>query len=217
MKCLLRLIAILFVICFSIDTNAQSAGDRLFKQGQELQMKQNERSQNQAIAKFAAAKKAYDSTEKKAMCDNQIKICKSNLITIRKNAAIKKNNTLAKKTVEPVVKEEKVESEPEPQMDPVKLSLSVSTIEFKSSGKKGDNHQVTVNCNYDNWTYECPEWINVTKNGNILTLTASTNETGEERSSVFVVECNGTKAELMVYQKAKFSLKSIIGNKKKKK
>lgn len=211
----MRLIAILFVICFSIDTNAQSAGDRLFKQGQELQMKQNERSQNQAIAKFAAAKKAYDSTEKKAMCDNQIKICKNNIITIKKNTAVKKNNTLAKKNVEPVVIEEKVESEPEPQMEPVKLSLSVSTIEFKSSGKKGDNHQVTVNCNYDNWTFESPEWINVTKNGNILTLTASINDTGAERSGVFIVVCNETKAELMVFQKAKFSLKSILGSKKK--
>ena len=211
MKYIVKLHIIIMIICFPIGINAQSAGDRLFKQGQELQMKQTEKSQNQAIAKFTAAKKAYDSADKKSMCDNQIKICKSNITTIRKNAAVKKNN-------DPVVKEEETkEPDPQPQMDPVTLSLSVSTIEFKSSGKKGDNHQVTVNCNYDNWTYECPEWINVTKNGNILTLTASINETGEERSGVFVVECNGTKAELMVYQKAKFSLKSIVGSKKKKK
>lgn len=210
MKYIVKLHIIIMIICFPIGINAQSAGDRLFKQGQELQMKQTEKSQNQAIAKFTAAKKAYDSADKKSMCDNQIKICKSNITTIRKNAAVKKNN-------DPVVKEEETkELDPQPQMDPVTLSLSVSTIEFKSSGKKGDNHQVTVNCNYDNWTYECPEWINVTKNGNILTLTASINETGEERSGVFVVECNGTKAELMVYQKAKFSLKSIVGSKKKK-
>lgn len=210
MKYIVKLHIIIMIICFPIGINAQSAGDRLFKQGQELQMKQTEKSQNQAIAKFTAAKKAYDSADKKSMCDNQIKICKSNITTIRKNAAVKKNN-------DPVVKEEETkEPDPQPRMDPVTLSLSVSTIEFKSSGKKGDNHQVTVNCNYDNWTYECPEWINVTKNGNILTLTASINETGEERSGVFVVECNGTQAELMVYQKAKFSLKSIFGSKKKK-
>ena len=211
MKYIVRLYIIILVMCFPIGINAQSAGDRLFKQGQELQMKQTEKSQNLAIAKFTAAKKAYDSADKKNMCDNQIKICKSNITTIRKNATAKKN-------INPVVKEEEAkEPDPLPKMDPVTLSLSVSTIEFKSSGKKDDNHQVTVNCNYDNWTYKCPEWINVTKNGDILTLTASTNETGEERSSVFIVECNGTKAELMVYQKAKFSLKSILGSKKKKK
>ena len=211
MKYIVRLFIAILMICLPLDINAQSAGDRLFKQGQELQMRQNEKSQNQAIAKFVAAKKAYDSVDKKNMCDNQIKICKSNIITIRKNAAIKK-------TIEPLVKEEE-KNEPDslPQMEPVTLSLSVSTIEFKPSGKKDDNHQVTVNCNYDNWTYESPEWVTITKNGNILTLTASINETAEERSCVIVVECNGTKAELMVYQKAKFSLKSIVGSKKNKK
>lgn len=211
MKYIVRLSIAILMICLPLDINAQSAGDRLFKQGQELQMKQNEKSQNQAIAKFIAAKKAYDSVDKKNMCDNQIKICKSNIITIRKNAAIKKS-------IEPLVKEEE-KNEPDslPQMEPVTLSLSVSTIEFKPSGKKDDNHQVTVSCNYDNWTYESPEWITITKNGNILTLTASINETAEERSCVIAVECNGTKAELMVYQKAKFSLKSIVGSKKNKK
>lgn len=211
MKYIVKLYIIILTICYPIGINAQSAGDRLFKQGQELQMKQTEKSQNQAIAKFTAAKKAYDSADKKSMCDNQIKICKNNIATIRKNVTVKKN-------IEPIVKEEEIkEPDPQPQKDPVTLSLSVSTVEFKSSGKKDDNHQVTVNCNYDNWTYECPKWINVTKNCNILTLTASTNETGEERSGVFIVECDGIKAELMVYQKAKFSLKSIIGSKKKKK
>ena len=210
MRYMVKLYIIIWVMCFPIGINAQSAGDRLFKQGQELQMKQNERSQNQAIAKFTAAKKAYDSADKKSMCDNQIKICKSNITTIRKNATAKKN-------IEPVVKEEEIkEPDPLPKMDPVTLSLSVSTIEFKSSGKKDDNHQVTVNCNYDNWTQKCPEWIDVTKNGDILTLTASTNETGEERSDIIVVECNGIKDELMVYQKAKFSIKYIFESKKKK-
>ena len=209
MRNVVRLYVIIVMVCFSVNLIAQTAGDRLFKQGQELQMKQTEKSQNQAIAKFAAAKKAYDSTEKKTMCDNQIKICKNNIVTIRKNMAVKKNVTI-------VEKKEESEPEPEKKKDPVSLSLSVSTIEFKSSGKKDDNHQVTVNCNYNDWTYECPDWISITKNGNVLTLTASVNDTGEERSSVFVVECNGTKAELMIYQKPKFKLKSLIGKKTKK-
>lgn len=52
---------------------------------------------------------------------------------------------------------------PEVAKDPVRLSLSVSSVEFKSSGKKSDNHEVTVNCNYDDWTYTFPEWVDVTK------------------------------------------------------
>ncbi len=211
MNIYLKFVLVFIILCFSVISNAQSAGDRLFKQGQELQMKQTEKSQNQAIAKFTAAKKAYDSADKKAMCDNQIKICKNNIITIRRNVAERKKVVAQEKD------EETALPEPEPQKDPVSLSLSISTIEFKPSGKKDDNHQVTVNCNYNNWTYETPEWINITKNGNVLTLTASSNDTGEERSAVLVVECEGTKAELMIYQKAKFSLKSIIGKKKTKK
>ena len=208
MNVILKSVLVILILLLSVGSNAQSAGDKLFKQGQELQMKQNERSQNQAIAKFTAAKRAYDSAEKKAMCDNQIKICKNNIITIRKNITDKNKVVVQEKEEENVL--------PEPPKEPVALSLSVSAIEFKSSGKKDNYHQVTVNCNYNNWTYEKPDWIDITKNGNVLTLTASSNDTGEERSAVFVVECEGIKAELMVYQKAKFSIKSIIGKKKNK-
>lgn len=205
----LKSLCIAFLLCIAIGVNAQSAGDKLFKQGQELQMQQTVKAQNLAIAKFAAAKKAYDSADKKAMCDNQIKICENNKKTISKKVTVKKKvaEDDEKKVSEPT-------PEPVPKAEPVNLSLSVSSVEFKSSGKKNDNHQVTVNCNYNTWTYECPEWVSVTKNGNVLTLTASANDTGEERSGVLSVECNSVKAELMIYQKSKFSLKNIIKGKK---
>lgn len=202
-----RIIRILFVISLfmmSINAHAQSAGDKLFSQGQKLQMIQTVSSQNKAIAKFTAAKKAYDSSEKKTMCDNQIKICKNNIATIKKHSA-----ATTEKEVVIVEKDTEVTTQTQ-KKEPVSLSLSVSSIEFKSSGKKGDNHEVTVNCNYDTWTYTVPHWVSVTKNGNILTLTASANKTGEERSAVLVVECEGVKAELMVYQKNKFDIKSLI-------
>lgn len=203
-----RILKILLVLSvFVISVNVQAQGDKLFIQGQKLQMTQTVNSQNQAIVKFTEAKKAYDSSEKKAMCDNQIKICKNNIV------AIKKRYTLTKEKEVVVVEKEGEEIQQPQKKEPVALSLSVSSVEFKSSGKKGDNHKVTVNCNYDTWTYTYPDWISVTKNGNILTLTASANNTGEERSAVLVVECEGTKAELMVYQKNKFDLKSLIKKK----
>lgn len=209
MNRILKLFLFLSVLAVTVKVQAQTAGDKLFSQGQQLQMTQTVNSQNQAIAKFTAAKKAYDSSEKKAMCDNQIKICKNNIVTIKKRI------TPAKEKEVVVVVEKEGEEIKQPQKkEPVTLSLSVSSVEFKSSGKKGDNHEVTVNCNYDTWTYSYPDWISVTKNGNILTLTASANKTSEERSGVLVVECDGTKAELMVYQKNKFDLKSLIKKKK---
>lgn len=207
MNKILRLCLVFSFFVISVNMQAQKAGDKLFSEGQQLQMVQTKQSQNKAIAKFEQAKKAYDSSEKKAMCDNQIKICKNNIVTIQKKT------TQAKKK-EVVEGEKEGEEIQQPiKKEPVTLSLSVSSVEFKASGKKSDNHEVTVNCNYETWTYTSPDWISVTKNGNVLTLTASANKTGEERSAVLVVECEGTKAELMVYQKNKFDLKSLLKKK----
>lgn len=203
-----RFSCILAFLVFCINIMAQSAGDRLFSEGQQYQMVQTVKSQNLAIKKFSAAKKAYDSTAKKTMCDNQITICQNNIKTLNKKVKV---------YTKEVVVEDKKESDSVAAVlesqEPVKLSLSVSSLEFKSSGKKKDNHQVTVECNYDDWTFSQPEWINITQNGNILTLTAAPNETNNERSGILLVECRGSKAELMIYQKNKFSLKSLIGGK----
>lgn len=203
-----RFSCILAFLVFCINIMAQSAGDRLFSEGQQYQMVQTVKSQNLAIKKFSAAKKAYDSTAKKTMCDNQITICQNNIKTLNKKVKV---------YTKEVVVEDKKESDSVAAVlesqEPVKLSLSVSSLEFKSSGKKKDNHQVTVECNYDDWTFSQPEWINITQNGNILTLTATPNETNNERSGILLVECRGSKAELMIYQKNKFSLKSLIGGK----
>lgn len=206
MNKILKLFLFLSVLAVTVTVQAQTAGDKLFSQGQKLQMIQTPDSQKKAIKKFEAAKKAYDSREKQAMCDNQIKICKN---TIHRISPTPPTPPTPDEVV--VKKEEDVKPQ---KKEPVTLSLSVSSVEFKSSGKKGDNHEVTVNCNYDTWTYSYPDWISVTKNGNILTLTASANKTGEERSAVLVVECDGTKAELLLYQKNKFNLKSLIKKKK---
>lgn len=56
---------VVFFLC-TIGGYAQSVGDRLFAQGQKLQMVQTVKSQNLAISKFIAAQKAYDSSAKKA-------------------------------------------------------------------------------------------------------------------------------------------------------
>ena len=76
MRIVLKLCMIVALFLCTMGGYAQSVGDRLFAQGQKLQMVQTVKSQNLAISKFIAAQKAYDSSAKKSMCNNQIAICR---------------------------------------------------------------------------------------------------------------------------------------------
>lgn len=206
------LVVVVFSLC-AMGSYAQSIGDKLFAQGQKLQMVQTVKSQNQAISKFIAAQKAYDSKAKKNMCDNQIAICKSNIKTLSQKQTVRKPKVRKPKNV--VAEEDSVAVEPKIEREPVNLYLSVSYIEFKAAGKANDKNEVVVNCNYDDWELSCPEWVHAAKNGNTLILTASANSTSEERSGKLTVTCYDKTAELVIYQKSKFSIKSILGKKKK--
>lgn len=103
MSTIAKLLLTVVIAVLSIQANAQTAGDRLFAQGQKLQLKQTVSSQKQAIAKFSAAKKAYDSSTKKAMCNNQIAICRSNikLITRKTRTVTKKRPSCSRKPTLP--------------------------------------------------------------------------------------------------------------------
>lgn len=57
MSTIAKLLLTVVIAVLSLQANAQTAGDRLFAQGQKLQLKQTVSSQKQAIAKFSAAKK----------------------------------------------------------------------------------------------------------------------------------------------------------------
>ena len=189
------------VVMFSLGamgSYAQSIGDKLFAQGQKLQMVQTVKSQNQAISKFIAAQKAYDSKAKKNMCDNQIAICKSNIKTLSQKQTVRKPKVRKPKNV--VVENDSVAVAPKIEREPVNLYLSVSYIEFKAAGKVNDKHEVVVNCNYDDWELSCPEWVHAAKNGNTLILTASANSTSEDRSGKLTVTCYDKTAELVIYQ-----------------
>ena len=204
MKLILKLLMVVVFSLCAMGSYAQSIGDKLFAQGQKLQMVQTVKSQNQAIRKFIA---------KKNMCDNQIAICKSNIKTLSQKQTVRKPKVRKPKNV--VVEDDSVEVAPKIEREPVNLYLSVSYIEFKAAGKVNDKHEVVVNCNYDDWELSCPEWVHAAKNGNSLILTASANSTSEERSGKLTVTCYDKTAELVIYQKSKFSIKSIFGSKKK--
>ena len=176
-------------------------------------MVQTVKSQNLAISKFIAAQKAYDSSAKKNMCDNQIAICRNNIKTLSQKQTVR--NSKVRKPNNVIVEDDSLALAPKVERDPVNLYLSVSYIEFKASGKANDKHEVVVNCNYDSWEFSCPEWVQSAKNGNTLILIASANSTSEDRSGKLTVTCYDKTAELVIYQKSKFSIKSIFGSKKK--
>lgn len=213
MRFILKLLMVVVFYFSAMGSYAQSIGDKLFAQGQKLQMVQTVKSQKQAISKFIAAQKAYDSKAKKNMCDNQIAICKGNIKTLSQKQTVRKPKVRKSKNV--IVEDNSVEMVPKIEREPVNLYLSVSYIEFKAAGKVSDKHEVVVNCNYNDWKLSCPEWVHVAKNGNTLILTASANSTSEERSCKLTVTCYDKTAELVIYQKSKFSIKSIFGSKKK--
>lgn len=213
MRFILKLLMVVVFSLSAMGSYAQSIGDKLFAQGQKLQMVQTVKSQNQAIRKFIAAQKAYDSKAKKNMCDNQIAICKGNIKTLSQKQTVRKPKVRKSKNV--IVEDDRAEMVPKIEREPVNLYLSVSYIEFKAAGKVSDKHEVVVNCNYNDWKLSCPEWVHVAKNGNTLILTASANSTSEERSCKLTVTCYDKTAELVIYQKSKFSIKSIFGSKKK--
>ena len=213
MRFILKLLMVVVFSQCAMGSYAQSIGDKLFAQGQKLQMVQTVKSQNLAISKFIAAQKAYDSSAKKNMCDNQIAICRNNIKTLSQKQTVR--NSKVRKPNNVIVEDDSLALAPKVERDPVNLYLSVSYIEFKASGKANDKHEVVVNCNYDSWEFSCPEWVQSAKNGNTLILIASANSTSEDRSGKLTVTCYDKTAELVIYQKSKFSIKSIFGSKKK--
>ena len=213
MRFILKLLMVVVFSLCAMGSYAQSIGDKLFAQGQKLQMVQTVKSQNLAISKFIAAQKAYDSSAKKNMCDNQIAICRNNIKTLSQKQTVR--NSKVRKPNNVIVEDDSLALAPKVERDPVNLYLSVSYIEFMASGKANDKHEVVVNCNYDSWEFSCPEWVQSAKNGNTLILIASANSTSEDRSGKLTVTCYDKTAELVIYQKSKFSIKSIFGSKKK--
>ena len=169
-----RLLIFLFMMCLSIESHAQTDADSEYKKGIELQKKKTISDQNEAIARFEAAKTLYVSKENKKKCDNQIAKCR--------------------KTIK--------ELKSEPKQEEVQLSLSEELLEFK--GKPKGQQSVRVNCNYDDWSIEStPEWVGVypslTKDR--ISVEAEKNTTGESRSGIVVIKCKNKTVNLIIHQK----------------
>lgn len=190
--------------------SAQSNGDKLFMEGQKYQQTQTVAAQNQAIKKFKAAKVVYTTSDKKTMCDNQIKICNSNIASLKKRI---NRNSAKKKTKKDVVSVDTAQVAVDTiqnKLKNVELSLSENRLDFKYKPKEGATKSVDVKCNYDDWKIaDKPEWVTVYMAANKFSVEAQTNETEEERSGVIKVKCGDKVVDLVVNQAKAGTLQRI--------
>ncbi len=133
MKNHIRYYICIIMIALASGVFAQSAGDKLFMEGQKLQQIGTVTSLKQAINKFKAAKAVYTSADKKKMCDNQIEICQ------------KKMNTPTQRTTR--LREKKNRGTKE-----VKLTLSQNHIEF--DGDKDGKYSISVTAPTTEWMFD---------------------------------------------------------------
>lgn len=140
----LRTVLSIFMLLFSLFVSAQSNGDKLFMEGQKLQQTQTVAAQKQAIRKFRSAKVVYTTADKKKMCDNQIKICNSNIASL---SGGKKKSNQRQGQVQSVTN---VESR-------VNLSVSKSSIRF--DGDSPGTFSVQVTASSTDWTFNVPEGV----------------------------------------------------------
>lgn len=209
MKVLLKFIFSLFFACLSLTVQAQSNGDKLFMEGQQLQKTMTVSSQNQAIKKFTAAKIVYTTAEKKKMCDNQIDICNNNIKSLK--SGMKKNNQ--KKVEGPKENVDTVAEEPVKETHKnVELSLSETRLDFKYKPKDGYAKSVEVKCNYDDWEISSkPEWTTVYTTTGKFSVEVQENELDENRSGIIKVQCGDKVVDLIVNQ-SKAGKLAKIGN-----
>lgn len=200
-----RFLLFLFMICLSIESHAQTDADSEYKKGIELQKKKTVSSQNEAIARFEAARTLYVSKENKKKCDNQIAKCRKIIKELQPKPKPKPKPTIdINNDDKKVENNDKSSSEKEvsSKQEDVQLSLSEELLEFK--GKPKGQQSVRVICNYDDWSIEStPEWVGVypslTKDR--ISVEAEKNTTGQNRSGNIVIKCKNKTVNLIVHQK----------------
>ncbi len=171
---------------------AQSAADRLYNQGLQLQKTLTVSSQKAAIYKFQGAKKLYDSAQKKAMCDNAIAVSRNiikNAGSVRSPRHTPKDNN---KEVEHPVK---------------KLTLSVSNSEFNLKNP-GVQLTVTVAASDSDWevALEQPKtgksFVSAKRTGdNTITIDVERNNSYRTRTQNVVVRLDNLERTIVVNQK----------------
>lgn len=183
MRSILKYILLFLVFSMTCPIHAQSSmGDKLFAEGQVLQKKKQ---YQKAIAKYKAAKVAYTSSEKKQMCDEQIKLCKPSTPVPK---------------VDDIVEDTNIHS----------LSITPKTLSFPSD--KDRTADVSVLTEDTSWTYEVPRaqgsdssfiYVERINEGKGLRVRAGVNYTTLNRLQQIIVSTTMLKDTISVYQSGK--------------
>lgn len=191
---------ILILTSFVLDVSAQntSAADKLFSRGVTYMKTMTIASQKKAIAAFGKAKVAYDSKNKKELCDEQIAACNNIIKKLSTRPIPPTHDEENQPIAQPEQKKDSVEVSPQPE---VTLSVNPSRIELNGNG--GKYVEIIVDCNMENWEIESsPSWVKytITEDNKIL-LKAEINKEKGERAGVVTIVCGNKKAEILVKQK----------------
>lgn len=192
-----RFLIFFFVVIFStISSLAQSSGDNLYNQGLKLQKTMTCKAQNQAIAKFQKAKKAYDSATKKAQCDNAISFSEQILNNLSCNKP-KPNPSPTPNS------KSKHGTTPE---RPVQPTLSLTNSEFNLD-LDYKTLSVGVNTNQKEWSVttfageDGSSFLDVRAEGNDkIVINVAANPTYSERSQKVVVKAGDLVREIVINQ-----------------
>lgn len=199
----LKNLLILLLLCLPFTGQAQSSCDKLFAEGAKWQQTMTISAQNKAIAMFEKAKVCYDSSERKNICDQQIKTSRTIIQNLR-SAADKAASAKAQKEAGEENRKDSAAVEtsvPKKVRQDIKLSFEKNHLAFKAKG--GEFKKVKVECNYEDWKVtETPGWITVSRNNeNELVIETDENMTEDDRAGVVKVECGDKEATLIVNQK----------------
>jgi hypothetical protein len=198
-KNILTLIFSLLAIVQPLFAQNSSTADLLYKQGVSFMKTMTIVSQNKAISAFEKAKIAYDSAEKKKICDDQIATCKK----IKQQLVASNNKPKPNpnpKPVEPTPTTSTPDTIPEQSIDKVRIVLNPTEISMSAKG--GKYIEIFVECDDEDWKVEsCPDWLSYTSSSTKLLVKAERNkDKHNERAGVIVITAGKKKAELVVKQ-----------------
>lgn len=198
MKWTIRMAMMLLVYHLSLVTAmAQSECQSLYNQGINLQKKKTVASQNQAIAKFKAAKVCFDSQANKSKCDAQIAKCNKTIAALNnpKPQQTKPENKKPQKNDGgfKVHKTKPVQAALEFEVRPAKLT-------FKGKGEEVQVVRVTTNDN--SWRVESHDpWISATRESNDQIVVRCEKNGKKKRSGKIYIYVRNKRAVVDIQQK----------------
>lgn len=205
----LKKIVVLLLMCVPVAGWTQSSCDKLFETGVRWQQTMTVAAQQNAIYQFEKAKVCYDADSKKSICDQQIKVCR-NVIRSLKETDGESKSAVVDAEVRDAAVDSSVVQKVETVDKTVELSFSPSHLIFKPKG--GEFGKVKVKSNVEDWEVkEVPDWVTVSKNNdNELIIENTENMEENERAGIIKINAHGKEFSLVVTQKKYSKVQKMI-------